>query len=86
MANGGPDLSEIDKELLELAVLTVPWYMVCRDFHRRYGSPGALAKRLIELSEAGFVSIQPKRPGIIIKHHPGVSPQQQGITERSQSL
>jgi len=63
MANHVPDLSEIDKDLLELAVLTVPWYMVCGDFHRRYGSPGALAKRLIELREAGLLSIEPKLPG-----------------------
>ena len=63
MNNAVPVLSEIDKELLELAVLKVPWYMVCGDFHRRYGSAGALAKRLFELSDAGFVSIQEKTPG-----------------------
>ncbi len=59
-------LSEIDKELLELAALKVPWYMVCGDFHRRYGSAGGLAKRLFELSDAGLVSIQEKTPGDVL--------------------
>lgn len=63
MADHDPVLREIDKDLLELAVLTVPWYMVCGDFHRRYGSPGALAKRLLELSDAGLVNIRQKLPG-----------------------
>ena len=56
-------LSEVDKELLELTVLKVPWYMVCGDFHRRYGSAGALARRLFELSDAGLLSIREKMPG-----------------------
>ena len=50
-----------DRELLELAVLKVPWYMVCGDFHHRYGSAGALARRLFELSDRGTMSLHPKR-------------------------
>lgn len=63
MTNNPPALSEIDRELLELAVLKVPWYMVCGDFHHRYGSPGALIRRLFELSDAGLVHIREKTPG-----------------------
>ena len=62
-------LNEIDRELLELAVLKVPWYMVCGDFHRRYGSAGALVKRLFELSDAGLVIIREKTPGADVPSH-----------------
>ena len=63
MTSNLPDLNEIDRELLELAVLKVPWYMVCGDFHHRYGSAGALARRLFELSDAGLVNIRENPPG-----------------------
>lgn len=63
MSDDTPTLSEIDRELLELAVLKVPWYMVCGDFHHRYGSAGALARRLFELSDAGLITIREKTPG-----------------------
>ena len=56
------ELSETDEELLELAVLKVPWYMVCGDFHERCGSPGALARRLFELRHAGLLTITPTSP------------------------
>ena len=55
-------LSEVDRDLLELAVLKVPWYMVCGDFHGRYGSPGALAQRLFALRDAGLLNIWPRSP------------------------
>ena len=60
--SGDVTLSEVDKDLLELTVLKVPWYMVCGDFHRRYGSAGVLARRLFELSDAGLLSIEKKTP------------------------
>ena len=64
------ELSEHDQDLLELIVLKVPWYMVCGDFHRRYGSAGALARRLFELQEAGLLNITPRGP-----HAPTVTPE-----------
>ena len=56
-------LSAQDEELLELVALKVPWHMVCGDFHERFGSPGALARRLLELRSAGFLTITPNSPG-----------------------
>ena len=53
-------LTELDKDLLELLALQVPWYMVCGEFHERYGSPGALARRLFALRDAELVSIRVK--------------------------
>ena len=53
------ELSDDDEELLELVVLEVPWYMVCGDFHERYGTPGRLAERLLELHVAGLLTIRP---------------------------
>jgi hypothetical protein len=55
------DIAELDKDLLELTVLEVPWDMVCAEFHERYGSPGNLARRLFELANAGLVTIRRKR-------------------------
>ena len=57
------DLSEYDKQLLELAALKVPWYMVCGEFHERYGSPGDLARRLFELRDAQLLVIRAKHGG-----------------------
>jgi hypothetical protein len=51
-------LEENDKNLLELATLQVPWYMVCGEFHRKYGSAHALAWRLMELREAGLIEVR----------------------------
>ena len=51
-------LTRTDIELLELAVLKVPWYMVCGDFHRRYGSSAKLAARLLELQAADTMADQ----------------------------
>ena len=52
------ELSETDKDLLELVTLQVPWYMVCGEFHRKYGSPAKLAWRLMELREAGLLELR----------------------------
>ncbi len=52
------ELSETDKNLLELVTLQVPWYMVCGEFHRPFGSPGALARRLMELRDAGVLEVR----------------------------
>jgi len=52
------DLTELDKALLELLALEVPWSMVCGEFHERYGSPGALARRLFELYHAELLTIR----------------------------
>ncbi len=53
-----------DEELLELAAIQVPWYMVCGEFHTRYGSPGALARRLIELRRHGLVEVRGDGAGL----------------------
>ena len=55
-------LSETDAELLELAALTVPWHLVCGEFHQRYGSPRALAERLFELERTGLLTISRQSP------------------------
>ena len=57
------ELSETDKELLELVMLKVPWYMVCGDFHERYGSPGALAERLMALQYEALLEVRSNAPG-----------------------
>ncbi len=57
------DLAKVDEELLELAAVQVPWYMVCADFHELYGSADALVRRLFELRDAGLLAIHAARPG-----------------------
>lgn len=57
------NLTELDKELLELLALEVPWDMVCGEFHEQYGSPGALARRLFELCHAELATISSRAPG-----------------------
>jgi hypothetical protein len=52
------ELSETDEQLLELAALQVPWYMICGEFHRHYGGPGALARRLYELQGWGVLEVR----------------------------
>ena len=54
------ELTELDLDLLEVAAMQVPWYMVCGEFHARYGSAGALVRRLFELREAGLLVIRGK--------------------------
>ena len=56
-------LTELDKELLDLLALEVPWPMVCFDFHARFGSVAALARRLCELEQAGLVVLESSTPG-----------------------
>jgi len=53
------ELSEQDQEFLELTTLKVPWYMVCGDLHHQFDSVEALAERLIELRDAGFITNLP---------------------------
>ncbi len=62
------DLASVDEDLLELAAVQVPWYMVCADFHEPYGSADALVRRLFELREAGLLTIHPARRGAPITH------------------
>lgn len=57
------ELTKLDENLLELAALEVPWYMVCGEFHERYGSPGALARRLFELRDADLLTIRSRMSG-----------------------
>ena len=54
------ELSDLDLELLEVAAVQVPWYMVCGEFHERYGSPAELVRRLFEMREAGLLHIRGK--------------------------
>lgn len=54
------ELTEADLDLLELAAVQVPWYMVCGEFHERYGSVRALVHRLFQLRDAGLLEIRPK--------------------------
>lgn len=55
----GVGLSEQDQELLELTALKVPWHMVCGDLHHQFDSVQAMAERLTELRDAGFITILP---------------------------
>ena len=55
-------LHPVDEELLEMAALESPWHMVCSEFQERYGSPGALARRLFELESIGLLAINAKDP------------------------
>jgi len=57
----GETLEPRDEELLELAALQAPWFMVCGEFHARYGSAGALARRLLELERAGLLEVRAGR-------------------------
>ena len=52
------ELSETDEQLLELAVLQAPWYMICGEFHRHYGGAGALARRVYELQASGALEVR----------------------------
>ena len=52
------ELSESDEQVLELAALQAPWYMICGEFHGTYGGPGALARRLYELQGWGLVEVR----------------------------
>ena len=54
------NISDLDKDLLELVTLQVPWQMVCGEFRERYGSAGGLAQRLFELRHAGLLEIRPR--------------------------
>ena len=56
------ELSESDEQILELGALQVPWSMVCGEFHRSYGGPGALARRLYELRDVGLVEVRRSAP------------------------
>ncbi|MEM7407246.1 MAG: hypothetical protein AAF458_18240 [Pseudomonadota bacterium] len=51
-------INEIDLELLEVLTLQVPWYMICGEFADRYGGPGPLARRLLELQAAEYIRIR----------------------------
>jgi hypothetical protein len=51
-------LSELDKRLMELLTLQVPWYMVCGEFHEEYGGPQALAARLAEMEHEELIVIR----------------------------
>ena len=52
------ELNEIDEQILELGALQAPWYMICGEFHRQYGGPGVLARRLYELQGWGLVEVR----------------------------
>jgi hypothetical protein len=56
------ELNDADKQILELAALQVPWYMICGDFHRTYGGPGALARRLYELQDGKLLEVRSSAP------------------------
>ena len=51
------ELSRIDKDLLQLVAIEVPWPMVCGEFHGSYGSVDELVRRLFELLGGGLVQI-----------------------------
>lgn len=54
----GPELTELDRELLEVLTLEIPWYMVCGEFHTRYGGAEALIARLLQLQRAGLLRLR----------------------------
>jgi hypothetical protein len=56
------ELAESDEQILELAALQAPWYMICGEFHERYGGPGGLARRLYELQGWGLVEVRSSAP------------------------
>ena len=61
------DVSTVDLELLEVLTLQVPWYMICGEFAARYGSPGQLATRLIQMRDAKLITLRDKlRPNHLI--------------------
>ena len=51
------EVSELDKDVLELVALEVSWEMVCGEFYERFGSADLLAKRLFELRQGELLSI-----------------------------
>lgn len=55
------EMSEVDLELLEVLTLQVPWYMICGEFAERYGGPGLLAARLMEMQHAELIVIRDVR-------------------------
>ena len=55
-------LDENDEQILELGALQAPWYMICGEFHRRFGGPGALARRLHELQHLGVLEVRCSAP------------------------
>ena len=57
------NLTELDKELLESLALELPWEIVCDEFQQRYGSPGALARRLCELQHVELLTIRSRASG-----------------------
>ena len=56
------ELSEYDEQILELGALQAPWYMICGEFHHRFGGPGALAQRLYELQDVELVEVRSSAP------------------------
>ena len=56
-------LTDLDGELLELLALESPWFTVRDEFESRYGSTGALARRLMELQHEELLVIRPKAGG-----------------------
>jgi hypothetical protein len=51
------ELSSIDKELLQLVAIEVPWAMVCGEFHGRYDSVDELIVHLFQLQNEGLIEI-----------------------------
>lgn len=61
------ELTDTDCEVLELLTLSVPWYMVCGEFHEAYGGPEPLARRLLELAHAELVTVtNTNSPGALV--------------------
>ena len=56
------ELDERDEEILELGALQAPWFMICGEFHRHFGGPGALAVRLYELQDRELLEIRCSAP------------------------
>ena len=56
-------LSENDLQVLELVALEVPWFIVCSEFHHKYGSAEALALRLYELRHLELLEIESSELG-----------------------
>ena len=51
------ELSRIDKDLLQLVAIEVPWPMVCGEFYERYNSVDELVRRLFQLRDEGLLQI-----------------------------
>jgi hypothetical protein len=56
-------LSDTDEELLDLVTLETAWYIVCGDFHRRYGGARALARRQVGHRDPRLITVRCKVPG-----------------------